>query len=61
MVGMLTGGHHEVRLRGWRWVAFKLTRPPAVRNVLGWLNCSVPGTLGRLDKVSEPWRWRQAP
>ena len=56
---MLTGGYHEIRLRGWRQVVFHLVRPAPVMNVIGWLDCSVPGTRGRLGKLMEPWRWRQ--
>ena len=59
MVAVLSGEYHEIRLRGWRRVADRLLRPAPVRNVLGWLDCSVPGTRGRLRKASEPWRWRQ--
>lgn len=59
MVAMLSGEYHEIRLRGWRRIASRLLRPAPVRNVLGWLDCSVPGTRGRLRKASEPWRWRQ--
>ena len=59
MVFMLRGGYHEIRLRGWRKVAFRIVRPAPVMNVLGWFDCSVPVTRGRLRKIMEPWRWRQ--
>lgn len=57
--GMLNGGRHEIRLRGWRRVAWYLQRPAPVRNALAWFDHSVPGTRGRLQKAGEPWRWRQ--
>jgi len=60
MVAMLTGGHHEIRLRGWRRVAYRLLRPAPIKNIVGWLDCSVPGARGRLRKLLEPWRWHQA-
>jgi hypothetical protein len=56
---MLEGRQHMIRLRGWRRVAFRLLRPAPVMNVLGWFDCSVPGTHGRVRKLMEPWRCRQ--
>lgn len=59
LVLRLTGDHHAIRVRGWRRMALWLLRPAPIRNVLGWLDCSVPGTRGRLRRVMEPWRWRE--
>ena len=59
MVLVITAEYHEIRLRGWRRVAFRLARPAPVKNIVGWLDCSVPGTRGRLGKLMQPWRWRQ--
>jgi hypothetical protein len=58
MVVRLTGWLQEIRLRGWRRVALRLLRPAPIRNVLGWLDCSVPVTRGRFRKLLEPIRWR---
>lgn len=60
MVTVLSGEYHEIRLRGWRRVIFRLVRPAPVMNVIGWFDCSVPWTRGRLRKLMEPQRWRQA-
>lgn len=46
MVLMLSGEYHEIRLRGWRRVAFRIVRRAPVMNVLGWFDCSVPGLEG---------------
>lgn len=59
LVLRLMGEYHEIRLRGWRKAAASIVRPAPVKNVLGWFDCSVPVTRGRLRKVMDPRRWRQ--
>ena len=57
MMGWVTPGRsYDIRLTGWRRIALRIVSVPTVSNVVGWFDCSVPGTRGRLRKLWEPWR-----
>jgi hypothetical protein len=55
----IKGETHDVRLRGWRRLAGRGVRIPAVADALAWLENRVPLTRGRLGKASRPWTWKQ--
>jgi Protein of unknown function (DUF2510) len=60
--GLGRGASFGFRLHGWRRLWFqRVLRLPPLFYPLAWLNCSVPGVRGHLDRVMRPREVREFP